>query len=357
MRNEKTKVLVAMSGGVDSAASATLLLEAGYEPIGVTMVLSRTADPLACGGGDEVRDAALLAASLGIEHTAMDYTEHFRAAVIDPFVRAYEAGETPNPCILCNRTMKFGRLLSLADELGCEKIATGHYARVRYDEVSGKYQLLRARNEKKDQTYVLYFLTQRELSRILFPLGEFSSKDEVRAVVRGIREQNATKKESQDICFVPSGDYAAFIESYTGRTYPHGDFIDISGKRLGEHRGLIHYTVGQRKGLGLALGAPMYVKEKSLADGTVTLATDAELYTDGCLVGEVSFVSGEMPTEPMRCTVKTRYSAREVGATVEVPNERGVCTVHFDAPVRAVTRGQSAVFYSGELVLGGGKIL
>ena len=357
MTKNKSKVLVAMSGGVDSAASATLLLQAGYEPVGVTMVLNRTADPLACGGGDEVRDAAALAQSLGIEHMAVDYTAHFRTSVIDPFVRAYEAGETPNPCILCNRTMKFGRLLALADELGCEKIATGHYARVRYEGESGKYQLLRAKNEKKDQSYVLYFLSQRELSRIVFPLGEFTSKDEVRAVVRGIREEHAEKKESQDICFVPSGDYAAFIEGYTGKSYPHGDFIDIMGKRLGEHRGLIHYTVGQRKGLGLSLGAPMYVKEKSILDGTVTLATDAELYTSECLVGKVSFVSGEMPTEPMRCTVKTRYSAREVSATVQAADGNGVYTVRFDTPVRAVTRGQSAVFYSGELVIGGGKIL
>ena len=346
-----------MSGGVDSAASATLLLRAGYEPIGVTMVLKGTADSLASGGSDEVKDARALAEVLGIEHIAVDYTTHFCTSVIDPFVRAYEAGETPNPCILCNRTMKFGKLLSLADELGCDKIATGHYARVRFDEASGKYQLLRAKNEKKDQSYVLYFLSQRELSRILFPLGEFSSKDEVRAVVRGIREENAQKEESQDICFVPSGDYAAFIEDYTKRTYPHGDFVDTAGRRLGEHRGLIHYTVGQRKGLGIALGAPMYVKEKSIEDGTVTLATDAELYTDACRVGEVSFVSGELPTEPLVCTVKTRYSAREVGATLTPPDEQGSVSVRFDAPVRAVTKGQSAVFYAGEIVLGGGKIL
>ena len=357
MTKSNPKILVAMSGGVDSAASATLLKEQGYTPVGVTMVLNRSADPLSCGNGDEVADAAALCALLGIEHMAVDYTAQFRASVIDPFVRAYEAGETPNPCILCNRTMKFGRLLSLADELGCEKIATGHYARVRYDAESGKYQLLRAKNEKKDQTYVLYFLSQSELSRILFPLGEFESKDEVRAIVRDVRPDNASKKESQDICFVPSGDYAAFIENYTKKSYPHGDFIDIKGTRLGEHRGLIHYTVGQRKGLGLALGAPMYVKEKSVADQTVTLATDAELYTDSCRVGELCFTSGEVPSAPFHCTVKTRYSAKEVGATVEAPDECGTATVHFDTPVRAVTRGQSAVFYSGEIVLGGGKIL
>lgn len=356
MQGEK-RVLVAMSGGVDSAASATLLLESGYTPVGVTMVLNRTADPLACGGGDEVADAAALASLLGIKHIAVDYTAHFKEAVINPFVRAYEAGQTPNPCILCNRAMKFGRLLTLADELGCDKIATGHYARVRFDAESGKYQLLRAKNEKKDQTYVLYFLSQDALSRIVFPLGEFSSKDEVRAVVRSIRGENAEKKESQDICFVPGGDYAAFIESYTGKRYPHGDFIDINGNRLGKHRGLIHYTVGQRKGLGIALGTPMYVKEKSTSDGTVTLATDAELYTDSCRVGNLSFISGEVPRAPFRCTVKTRYSAKEVSATVDAPDHEGAATVHFDTPVRAVTKGQSAVFYSGELVLGGGVIL
>ncbi len=357
MEEKKIKVLVAMSGGVDSTASATLLQRAGYEPVGVTMILHRGVDPTACGATDDARGAEEIATMLGFTHKTVDYAEAFREEVITPFVRAYEAGDTPNPCILCNRTMKFGRLLALADALGCEKIATGHYARVRYDERSGKYQLLRSRNEKKDQTYVLYFLTQRELSRTLFPLGEFASKDEVRAVVRAVREENAAKKESQDICFIPDGDYASFIKKFTGKCYPCGDFIDISGKKLGEHRGLIHYTVGQRKGLGIALGEPMYVKEKSVQDGTVTLSREDALFSSECLVGEVSFVSGELPSEPLSCTAKTRYSAKEVEAVVYPPLENGVCRVTFLSPVRALTPGQSAVFYQGEVVLGGGKIL
>ena len=346
-----------MSGGVDSGACATLLLKEGYLPLGVTMVLHGGEDGDACGATKDARDAKALADTLGFEHHTVDMREEFLSNVISPFVHQYEIGATPNPCILCNRTMKFGRLLEYAKAQGCEKIATGHYARVGFDESTGKYTLLRSKNEKKDQTYVLYFLTQKELSHILFPLGEFTSKDEVRSVVGAVREENATKKESQDICFIPDGDYASFIEEFTGRRYPCGDFIDISGAILGKHKGLIHYTIGQRKGLGLALGEPMYVKEKSTEDGTVTLCRADDLFSCSCRVGNVSFVSGEMPGEAVRCTVKTRYSAKEVDATLSVPDEHGIITVNFDTPVRAVTRGQSAVFYQGEVVLGGGTIL
>ena len=347
-----------MSGGVDSGACATLLLRDGYSPVGVTMVLhgDEVGDD-ACGASRDAEDARALCEVLGLPHRTLDLRREFNECVIDPFVHQYEIGATPNPCILCNRTMKFGHLLAYAKSIGCEKIATGHYARVAFDASTGKYTLLRSKNEKKDQTYVLYFLTQEELSHILFPLGEFTSKDEVRAVVGAIREENATKKESQDICFIPDGDYASFIERRTDKVYPVGNFIDINGRVLGEHKGLIHYTVGQRKGLGIALGEPMYVKEKSTEDGTVTLCRNEELFSSRCVVTNVSFVSGEMPREEIRCTVKTRYSAKEVPATLSVPDENGTLTVTFDTPVRAITRGQSAVFYQGELVLGGGTIL
>jgi tRNA-specific 2-thiouridylase len=344
----KERVLVAMSGGVDSTACARDLLDAGYETVGVTMRL--------CDAESEVCERARLVCDLlGMEHRALECTDAFSREVIAPFIASYEKGETPNPCILCNRTQKFGTLLRLADELGCQKLATGHYARVEYDEASGRYLLKKAKNAKKDQTYVLYFLSQEQLSRVLFPLGEYESKDAVRARVAELSLPNAKQKDSQDICFIPDGDYAAFIEKSTKKSYPCGNFLDTEGKILGRHLGTHRYTVGQRKGLGIALGEPMYVKSKNADDATVTLCRDAELYTRECTVRETSFLPFDVPDAPIRASVKTRYSAKEASATI-TPLDGGRAHIRFDDPVRAITPGQAAVFYDGDTVLGGGII-
>ena len=345
---KKSRVLVAMSGGVDSTACARDVLDAGYEAVGVTMRL--------CDAESDVcSDARRVCDMLGIEHRALERTAAFSREVITPFINSYERGETPNPCIFCNRTQKFGALLDLADALGCEKLATGHYARVEFDEASGRYLLKKAKNARKDQTYVLYFLSQSQLARVLFPLGEYESKDAVRARVAELSLPNAGQKDSQDICFIPDGDYAAFIEKCTKKSYPCGNFVDTEGRVLGRHLGAHRYTVGQRKGLGIALGEPMYVKGKDVEMGAVILCRDAELYTNECTVNKASFIPFDTLTVPMRASVKTRYSAKEVPATL-TPLEGGRVHVLFDEPVRAITPGQAAVFYDGDLVLGGGTI-
>lgn len=342
------RVLVAMSGGVDSTACARDILDAGYEAVGVTMRL--------CNAESDVCESARTVCDmLGIEHRAMECTDAFWCEVIAPFIASYERGETPNPCILCNRTQKFGSLLRLADALGCEKLATGHYARVEYDDTIGRYLLKKAKNVKKDQTYVLYFLSQKQLARILFPLGEYESKDAVRERVEELSLPNAKQKDSQDICFIPDGDYAAFIERTTNKSYPNGNFVDTKGNILGRHLGTHRYTVGQRKGLGIALGEPMYVKSKDIETSTVILCRNAELYTSECTVREASFIPFDTLEAPIRATVKTRYSAKEVPATL-TPLEGDKVHVLFDEPVRAITPGQAAVFYDGEVVLGGGVI-
>lgn len=351
------KVMLAMSGGVDSSASAILLLEAGFELLGATLQLfsqDLKEKEGACGAPSDIEDARRVAECLGFPHEVFPVSGRFRAQVIDRFISEYRAGNTPNPCIDCNRTIKFGALLDEALSRGFDAMATGHYARVERDAGTGRWLLKKALDEKKDQTYVLYQLTQEQLAHVLFPLGSLR-KDEVRAIARQHGLVNAQKPDSQDICFIPDGDYAAFIRRDTGIDSPQGRFIDTHGNTLGTHQGLIHYTVGQRKGLGVAFGKPMYVLAKNARDNTVTLGSNEALFRREMTVERVNFISIDALTGPMRVQAKTRYRHAAQPATIYPAGQNRVKAV-FDEPQRAITPGQAAVFYDGELVVGGGTI-
>lgn len=351
------KALIAMSGGVDSSAAAFLTQQAGYEAVGCTMKLldgpPEAGEALkSCCGLDDIEDARAVARKLGMSYYVFNFKDEFSEQVIGRFVRAYRNGETPNPCIDCNRYLKFGKLLRRAEELNCACLVTGHYARVVRE--GGAYLLKKALDASKDQSYVLYSLTQEQLARIRFPLGEMR-KSEVRALAEAQGLVNARKKDSQDICFVPDGDYAGFIEGYTGQAGEPGDFVGEQGEMLGRHRGIIHYTVGQRRGLGIPAAHPLYVRSLSVQDNTVHLGRKETLFSDTARLTECHWIAGETPPGPVRCGVKIRYRHPEQGATV-YPEENGGALVVFDAPQRAVTPGQAAVFYDGDTVLGGGRI-
>lgn len=352
------KVMLAMSGGVDSSASAILLLEAGYELFGATLQLFSRKEAEkdgACGASSDIEDARRVAQLLGFPHEVFPFSDRFREQVIDRFVSEYCAGNTPNPCIDCNREIKFGALLDEALARGFDAMATGHYARVERDRETGRWLLKKAADERKDQTYVLYQLTQEQLAHVLFPLGNLR-KDEVRAIAMQHGLVNAQKPDSQDICFIPDGDYAAFIRHDTGIDSPQGRFIDAHGNTLGTHQGLIHYTVGQRKGLGVTFGKPMYVLAKNARDNTVTLGSNEALFRREMTVERVNFISIDTLTGPMRVQAKTRYRHAAQPATL-YPVVQGRARVVFDEPQRAITPGQAAVFYDGELVVGGGMIV
>ena len=353
------KALIAMSGGVDSSVAAFLTQQAGFDCIGVTMRLydnapDETSDSNTCCALEDVEDARSVARRLGMPFYAFNFKADFREKVIDRFVHCYECGLTPNPCIECNRHLKFDHLLRRGLELGCDYVVTGHYAQIRQDKNTGRYILYKATDLSKDQSYVLYSLTQEQLAHTRFPLGGLS-KQEARQIAEAQGFINARKHDSQDICFVPDGDYAAFMERYTGKAYQPGAFLDLKGNVVGKHQGAVRYTLGQRKGLGLAMGAPVYVCAKDMEKNTVTVGPNEALYSTTLIAEDWNWFPFPALTEPLHITAKARYNQPPQPATV-YPEANGAARVVFDAPQRALTPGQAVVLYDGDMVVGGGTI-
>lgn len=355
------KVMAAMSGGVDSSVAAAILKEQGFDVCGATLKLFSNDDiddtdkpTRTCCSLSDVEDARQVARKMGFEHFVFNFGDEFKKCVMSKFINSYIKGLTPNPCIDCNRYIKFSKLLERAKVLGNDYIATGHYAQIEFDEKSGRYLMKKAVDLSKDQTYVLYAMTQDELAHTLFPLGALL-KSEVREMAQQRGLINARKPDSQDICFVPDGDYAGFIERSLGRKAQKGKFTDCRGNVLGEHEGVIRYTIGQRKGLGITFGEPRYVVAKNAADNTVTLGKHEELFSDKLTACDANWIMIESLTEPMKVQAKTRYKQNAVGAVIS-PLEGGRVLCCFDEPQRAVTSGQAVVFYSGDYVVGGATI-
>ena len=341
------KALIGMSGGVDSSVAVYLMKERGFEVSGVTFRLFEDSPK------ENEEDAEKVASRLEIPHFVKDYTADFKKEVIDRFVFSYENELTPNPCVECNRHIKFKKLFSLAQELGFSHIVTGHYAVI--EEKDGRFLLKKAADKTKDQTYFLFSLTQEILSRTVFPLGNMT-KPQIREIAEREGFVNAKRRDSQDICFVPNGDYVSVIEAYSQKRYPEGDFVDLNGKVLGRHRGVIRYTIGQRKGLGLALPAPMYVLEKRISDNKVVLGFNEDLHSKTLVAEDLNWIMFDTPPKSFRAKIKVRYSQNEHDGTVTCL-ENGRVKVEFDTPVRAITKGQAVVFYDGDYVIGGGTII
>ena len=336
------KALIGMSGGVDSSVAAYLTMQMGYDCIGATMKL----------WSDVSADAQSVTQRLGIPFYSFDLSEQFKENVVCPFIESYEAGLTPNPCIECNRHLKFGAFLNKALELGCDKIVTGHYARISFE--NNRWQLRKALDESKDQTYFLYRLTQHQLSHTLFPLGDLT-KAQARKTAEEQGFVTAKKRDSQDICFIPDGDYLVFMQSYTGKSYTPGNFLDTNGNVVGQHKGAVGYTLGQRKGLGLAMGEPVYVCGKDMTKNTVTVGSNESLFQKNLRATDCNWIAIEQLTQPIRVYAKARSRQAEQPAWV-YPEENGIVRVEFDEPQRAITPGQAVVLYDGDTVIGGGTI-
>lgn len=356
----RKRALIAMSGGVDSSVAAWMMKQQGYDCMGITMKLYNNEEigisrEKTCCSLDDVEDARNVAQKVGIPFYVLNFSDNFEECVIRRFVETWQRGGTPNPCIDCNRFIKFDRLMQRMKELQYDYVVTGHYARVLYDEQKGRYLLKKAVDPSKDQSYVLYGMTQEQLAHTLFPLGEFYKTD-----IRKMAEENgfinARKHDSQDICFVPDGDYASFIERYTGQTAQSGNFVLKDGTVMGTHKGLIRYTIGQRKGLGLSLPHPLYVCRKDMEKNEVVLGESEELFTDTLEAEQVNLISVERIDRPLRCKARIRYKQQEDWAeVVQLSDDR--IRVVFDRPQRGITKGQAVVLYDGDLVIGGGTIV
>ena len=342
----KMKVLVAMSGGVDSSVCAKLLLEKGYEVAGATMSLCPEHE-------QDVADARNVAQKLGIPFYVFDFSSEFKTHVTDRFIQTYLDGGTPNPCVDCNRFLKFGSFLEKAKQLGFDRVATGHYVTKIKDENTGRWLLKRSADRKKDQTYVLYSLTQQQLEQSLFPVGEMN-KDEIREIAGGSSLVNADKPDSQDICFIPDGDYATYITDRTGEQ-AGGDIVLTTGEKLGTHKGLIHYTIGQRRGVGVSYSEPIFVVEKDTANNRLVLGTPDKLLRTTLTASDVNFLTTDKLNSPINCTACTRYHQQDMPCTVTPLDENRV-QVDFEQPHKAVCKGQAVVFYDGDCLLGGGTI-
>lgn len=349
---DKNCVVVGMSGGVDSSVAAYLLKQRGFKVIGVTMNLWHESENAL---NDAITDARKIAEKLGIEHYVIDFKDIFRNNVVDYFIKEYMNGRTPNPCLICNKQIKFGALLAKARELGAYYIATGHYARVERDLKANRFILRKGVDDKKDQTYVLYSLSQYQLEHILMPLGNYT-KDKIRNIAHQIGLEVADKPDSQEICFIKDNDYGRFIKKICADDVKEGYFVDVTGKILGKHKGVIYYTIGQRKGLGVSFGKPMYVVDIDAKNNIVVLGEQDDLFNNVLIAYDVNFIAIESLYEPMRVKAKIRYNAKEAGACI-YPFDNDKVKVVFDEPQRAITPGQGVVFYKEDKVIGGGIIL